>query len=191
MSPLLKTGWAFIITSMSRMLKWIEQWKRCCLTFKIGLKKKTTHSLLVSLGTLLGEFHHCGGKSSCTVTTASKDQVERSETGREGVLWSPSYASPQLFDSFIIILSPASEMGPKEFFEMTPAPAIIWLRPHARHWEWWPQPSEPPEIWVTIIINNYGLFHTTTFLIICYAVIDNWKCFKQLDPQTLSHFSET
>lgn len=52
MSPLLKTWWAFIITSMSGMLKWIEQWKRCCLTFKIGLKKDHTLSAGFSWDTL-------------------------------------------------------------------------------------------------------------------------------------------
>lgn len=41
----------------------------------------------------------------------------------------------------------------------------------------WPEPSEPREPWQTMTISNYWLFHTTTFGVICYTVIENWNNF--------------
>ena len=102
-------------------------------------------------------------------------------SGMGGCLWGPSYSSPQLFESSVIFPPPILEAWESlcDDFSLS-----YYLTETLRMitWSQW-----TPELWETIVRNDYWLFRTTMFGVICYADIDNWNCFEAVvSPDSFS-----
>lgn len=147
--------------------------------FQVWAKKKTFSVCWFLLGySFLGGLHDRRRSSAALWPLYWKTKLKDQREGAKGDLWSRSYSkSPAVWVIHHHLITKL-KLGARESLCDDSSPSSYVTATSWETWEWCLEPREPPEPWEIIVINDYWLFHTTTFVVICYAVRDNRNCFK-------------